>query len=111
MLKQALLRGLNLASHHCRPKRISCILIVSITEMMDNVHKCLQRERDIKIEWASALYREWTVSLKDMCISKYGVTIALPHEAKIAPFHRPKSIGYGLIDPYQTPSSSYLPLA
>ena len=77
MLKQALLRGLNLASHHCRPKRISCILIVSITEMMDNVHKCLQRERerDIKIEWASALYREWTVSLKDMCISKYGVTI------------------------------------
>ena len=63
----------------------------------------------MKIEWASSPYREGTVSLKDMCISKYGVTIALPHEAKIAPFHRAKSIGYGLIDPYQTSSSSSQP--
>ena len=57
----------------------------------------------MKIEWASSPYREGTVSLKDMCISKYGVTIALPHEAKIAPFHRAKSIGYGLMSFHHQP--------
>ena len=43
------------------------------------------------------------------CISKQRVTIELPHGEKIAPFHWAKSIGYGLIEPYQTSSSSSLP--